>query len=169
MPLTVSGGYYASNTPHSLTFGTGLPQRLRGTNLTLSIKQSYFVIREDDPERGPWRVTIRRYSYSIGYTEDDPAEHKPQELIAYHWHPDDGAKVWRTHLHLGPASGTQKSGLYRTHVPTGRVAVEDVVRYAIDELGAAPLREDWQDILDESQRAYERYRSWGGSGPTNLS
>lgn len=160
--LTVSGGYYESDEPHSLTFGDGLPQKLPGTNIHLSVTHRYRVVQDDDLERGPWRVTIAQYSYAL--RRGGGTEAKPERMLTYQWHPRPGAHFNYPHAHLGPASGALQH-IQSTHIPTGRVALEDVVRYAISQLGARALREDWTDVLAATQGRFESYQSWSGSGP----
>lgn len=168
--LDVSGGYYASDKPHSLAFGGGLPQRLSGSNLYLSIVQLYRVVEDEDLERGLWRATITQYVYTLRRASTSWESDKPETLISYQWHPRPGARYNYPHLHLGAASGIGPAGesllSNKSHIPTGRIAVEDVIRFAISQLGVRPLREDWSEVLDETQGRHERYRSWGGSRPT---
>lgn len=72
-----------------------------------------------------------------------------------------GGQEQRPHLHVGAAMGPNAATILGGHVPTGRVAMEDVLRLLI-ELGVQPRRDDWQAVLDETQSAFERWRSWGG-------
>lgn len=167
--LDVSGGTYASARPHSLTFGDALPQKLKGANVYLAVTQLYRVIRDEDPDRGPWRVTIDQYVYTLRASRGRGRSEKPEVLLSYQWHPRPRAKYNYPHLHLGPASGIGSSAdaaarlTNKAHIPTGRVAIEDVIRFAITQLNVEPLREDWEQVLDEAQERHERYRSWGGA------
>lgn len=167
--LDVSGGTYARDRPHALTFGDGLPQKIKGANIYLAITQLYRVIQEEDPDRGPWRVTIDQYVYTLSAIRGRERSAKPETLMSYQWHPQPRAKFNYPHLHLGPASGIDSSAdaaarlTDKSHVPTGRVAVEDVIRFAITQLSVEPIRADWAQVLDEAQKRHERYRSWGGS------
>jgi hypothetical protein len=40
------------------------------------------------------------------------------------------------------------------------VALESLLRCAIAELGVEPLREDWREVLDASERHFEEWRTW---------
>jgi len=40
----------------------------------------------------------------------------------------------------------------RTHIPSGRVSLASVVRFAIEELGVRPLRPDWATVLAKEER-----------------
>jgi hypothetical protein len=48
--------------------------------------------------------------------------------------------------------------------PTGHVALEQVLRLAVAELGVKPLRTDWSEVLGGTQTAFEEWRSWPASG-----
>ena len=82
------------------------------------------------------------------YTIETEAE---QEIIAYHWHPNAPGEVTFPHVHLGYAVKVEDEAMAKAHLPTGRVALEDVLRLAIRELGVRPLRTDWQEVLDATQ------------------
>lgn len=158
----VSGGYYASDEPHSLTLGDGLPQKLPRTNLFITVTQRYHVVQDSTPDRGPWRVTTTEYFYTLWRARGGRGK-KPERLVSYQWHPKPGETYTYPHVHLGPASGVEPH-LQKTHVPTGRVALEDVIRYAISQLGARPLRADWMEVLEDTQRHFEDLQTWSGLG-----
>jgi hypothetical protein len=97
-----------------------------------------------------WTARTREYSYTLA-TED---QLDVAELIAYHWQPDVRSGVRIPHLHLGSAiSGTSwqlgTRTVNRIHFPTGIVTLTSIIRVAIEELGAEPLRTDWQTVLDD--------------------
>ncbi|HEV2786686.1 MAG TPA: hypothetical protein VGV67_09885 [Solirubrobacteraceae bacterium] len=153
--LQVAGGYAPSAQPHALVLGDGDFQPLRGeSKLSLSVGQQYRIVEADDA-RGPWKVQTVAYAYVL--QADD------QELIAFHWNPTGAGSVTRPHLHLGPAAGCAYPALARAHVPTGRIALEDVLRLAIEEFGVEPLRDDWSELLETTQSGYEEWRTWSGS------
>ena len=153
--LNVSGGYSPreDGEPHTLVLGDGSPDRL-GSNppLFLTVALHYHIV-EASGKRGPWKVSIAAYWYSL----DDE---QGQEILAFHWHPRGRSSVTSPHLHIGPGAGVQYPRLRGAHIPTGRVALEDVLRLAIRELGVEPLRRDWADVLDRTQRAFEQWRTW---------
>jgi hypothetical protein len=66
-------------------------------------------------------------------------------VCAYHWHPVGASHVTSPHLHLGGQIGD--IDLSKLHFPTGAVALPDVLRFAIADLGVEPLRADWRDLL----------------------
>ena len=87
--------------------------------------------------------------------------------MSYHWHPDGPGGATYPHLHLGLACGVppRPAGLIHpdVHIPTGRVALEDLLRLAIEQLEVKPLRDDWAEVLAASQRAFEESQSWAQS------
>ena len=77
-------------------------------------------------------------------------------LAAWHWHPmsnlSEDASPW-PHLHAYGARDTLT--LHKLHLPTGRVSLEAVVRFLIEDLDVAPRRTDWRAVL---RRHEERFR-----------
>lgn len=84
------------------------------------------------------------YLFAIG---DDSG----RELIAYHWHPQGPSRVTGPHLHVHADIQLGSAWLPKAHLPTGTVALQDVLRLAIEELGVEPLRDDWQAVLEASR------------------
>lgn len=110
----------------------------------------YEIVR--GPDQRSWRVHTLGYAYELL----DPADRR---IVAYHWHPQPYNRVKSPHLHV--PSHTAPVDLSRVHLPTPRVSLEAVLRFAIDELGVEPLREDWRAVLEASERAYLAGRTWG--------
>jgi hypothetical protein len=114
-----------------------------------------YDVRRAEGARGPWKVETRAYSYALCGVEG-------AELLAYHWHPEteeEGRRVREPHLHVRDPRAPRWP-LRKAHLPTGRVALEDVVVLAI-ELGAKPLRRDWRVVLVRTRAAFHRWRTWG--------
>lgn len=65
-------------------------------------------------------------------------------VIAFDWHPDGSSAVTTPHVYVG-SEGTRLSRKH--HIPTGPMPLTSVVRFLIAELGVAPVRDDWQDVL----------------------
>jgi hypothetical protein len=112
--------------------------------------QNFGYIR-DNRYRGEWKVRTDGYAYTLAIDED-----LNQELIAWHWHPTSRPD---THLHVGrrhPSLGE----LGKFHVPSGRVAFEEVVLFVIEDLGVCPARDDWRDVLNDSLSRFRTFRTW---------
>jgi hypothetical protein len=124
-----------------------------------------------------WRVTIRQYSFAIELVSSNE-----EEVIAWHWMPDGDEPAQaeeeipgteslseqeieairsqrlkrRAHAHIATE---QLAGYHlsrKHHIPTQRIALEDVLRFAFEELGVTPVRRDWQVRLTTTRRSGER-------------
>ena len=106
-------------------------------SLWLSVGQEYQVVRYGGP-LGPWKVSTKRYRYRV---DDDAGT----ELVSWHWHPASGYRHPHAHVMSGHLVGQ--------HLPTGRVSLEAVVRFLIEEMGATPRRDDWDRVLTAAEEA----------------
>ncbi len=153
--LQVAGGYQPSAEPHAMVLGDGDFEALRGDHeASLFVGQQYRLV-EADHARGPWKVETVAYSYVVTFGG--------QELLAFHWNPTGAGAVTRPHVHIGPAAGCSNDALSGAHLPTGRIALEDVLRVLVEKLGVQPLRADWSDVFDATQAGHEQWRTWSGS------
>ncbi len=140
-------------TPHELLLGTGDPvPLLPGGRVSLIVRMRYRII-EAEGTRGPWKVSTAAYEYTF-------ADADGQELLAYHWQPGGASHVDAPHLHLGAATGIVHRGLADAHMPTGRVALESIVRLAIEAFGVPALRGEWPRILAVGEALFNRWRTW---------
>jgi hypothetical protein len=126
---------------------------LRGVAIAIRVAQHYMLSQNRQAARAAerWSVSTRQYSYAL----EVPGE-AGTEILAFHWHPafveePQGAPVETPHVHIGSA---ELRGGYlhrRLHVPTERVALEDVLTFVIRELGVTPLRSDWQEVFQRTR------------------
>lgn len=127
--------------------------RRNGQALKLAVHHRFVVRQADDP-RGPWTTSTVEYIYEVSDERDDP-------IAAWHWHPasaQPGDAAHWPHLH---AYGTRDTlTLHRLHLPTGRVAIEAVVRFSIADLDVVPRRADWSAALDRHEATFRQQRSW---------
>ena len=149
--LNISGGYDQSR-EHLAVLGSGDAIKLNGSPFSLRVLQSYRVVEAAD-ERGPFKVQVTGYSYAL---HDAGSQ---QEILAYHWHPR--SEVTWPHLYLGPGARVGFAALAVTHLPTGRIAVEDFIQVTIEAFGAKPTRGDWLAVLEDSRERFRRWRTWG--------
>ena len=106
--------------------------------LGLSVLVAFGVERAAESPRSSWQARVSGYAYEFQGADGGM-------LLAFHWHPVGLSPVTTPHVHLGgPLGGIDLS---KAHVPTGPVALQDVLRFAITDLGVRPLREDWRDVL----------------------
>lgn len=131
----------------ALVLSNGAPADLRGSfPLLLDVSQHFRVVTIDAPRS--IRIEIISYIYTI-MTSDRI------ELVSYQWHPHGETGIDFPHVHIGPAMSRRDAVVrpgeaHKIHLPTGEVALADVLRLAITELGVEPRRDDWQAILSHS-------------------
>jgi hypothetical protein len=115
-----------------LALNQGLPVRLPGNErLHLVVLVGYTISEEPGLQRR-WTVTVSSYTYSI-FDSDQ------QELLAFHWHPDSRSSITHPHLHISAGARVGYAPLQKAHVPSGHVALQEVLRFAITDLGVEPL------------------------------
>jgi hypothetical protein len=131
------------------------PARLKGCDLALFFRQKIMIIR--DPQQPEyWKVTTLAYQYSFERWTDR------QEIVSFHWEGDGSHK--RPHIHIGWVSSGEGAFLGpKSHVPSGRVSIEDVVSYLIEELEAkptGPFKTKWKTVIDTTRTLFERVKTW---------
>lgn len=126
--------------------------RVRGPSLRGRIGQHYRIVRAEG-QRGPWKVTITAYHYTLEETSR-------REIVSFQWHPTAAAAPPYPHVHLGHAAEVGRAELQGAHIPTGRVALEQVLRFAIEAFKLRPRRNDWRDVLFGTRRRFEQWRTW---------
>lgn len=116
--------------------------------LTLTAYQS-IVPRDDGDHAGMFSVA--RYSYHVRTADGD-------KLLR--WDFDPGLPPSWPHVHLDAAT-TDVAGkaLSAHHLPTGRVLLEDVLRYLVHDCGVHPAR-DYETTLTVSELWFDTAR-WG--------
>jgi hypothetical protein len=106
---------------------------------------------ENRPALGSgWKVTTTKYLFSLRAGREDA-----DELFAWHWNSGDWPEP---HVHV-MAQHTELPGLDQLHIPTSRVFFEDVLLFAINELGAT-CREGAVPQLEESRRRTRKFAGW---------
>ena len=91
------------------------------------------------------KVVTAEYIYTLA--EDAELQ---REIMSWQWHPG-----WPDpHLHTRVNR--------KLHIPTGRVAFEQVLSFTLTDLGIEPAkpRDEAMAILDESLRRFRAFRSW---------
>lgn len=115
------------------------PAPLRGPEPFRLVLSQEFRVNVDGTAGVPPIVT-QSYRYTLLTTGET-------EVFAYHWHPVGHSPVTTPHLHV--TARRNATDLSKTHFPTGIVSLAEVIRCLIAEFGVAPLRPDWQAVLDE--------------------
>jgi hypothetical protein len=156
--ITVTpGGYGSTEREHVWAVNRVNGAVLPGCGLRLRGSMRYQIVPTAEGEDLPFRCTTRGYIYAIEHVGSG------QEIAAWHWHPNSAYTA--PHLHVGSSQLESDATLTgRAHLGSGRTSFEAVVRSAV-ELGAKPIREDWEHQLDLTRGVFEIYRSWGTTPP----
>jgi len=143
---------------------------LKDNNGKAQYKLSAFIVTEVVARDGGMgkRVKTREYIYQIASNADGKA------LYEFHWHPE---KIDRNtlepakrktgekepfpypHTHVR-ARDARFEDLNKRHIPSGRVAFEDVAGFLIGDCSVVPHRADWQKILTETRKEFDKTRNW---------
>lgn len=99
----------------------------------------------------PWKVSTKAYYYAIH-------DKNKKEILAYHWHPDVERSRY-PHIHLSQGSAVIQT-LADAHLPTRRICLEEVLRFLVEELKVKPRKDEWDDILRDTQKRHETFRTW---------
>ena len=141
---------------HSWTINKG--EGISLGQLRFKAQMTFRYRRDETLPDTPWRVRTTAYMYTI-------EKKNGREVLAWHWQPAaPGPK--EPHLHVGAgvlAPGEILSS--KDHVPTGRVAVEEVVRMLIRELDVKPGNESWAEQLAGTEQKFRAFSSWGTLSP----
>jgi hypothetical protein len=126
-----------------------------GSPLYFSATQTFHYADHPDYP-GERKVSTDEYAYTLGQDPDFRSE-----MFSWHWQPSPRGHP-DPHLHVGyRMDGEPRSTKW--HVPSGRVAFEQVLVFAINELGVETSgdRAEAMATLDDSLRRFRRYASWG--------
>jgi hypothetical protein len=131
-----------------------------GTDFRLSLTQN-FSVREDDRENyGPYRVHTTKYIYELFDGEE--------RVFGYHWHPDRTPDRQYPHFHLWAGATRLLSEqhdphipiLRDAHIPTGRIAIEDVLWLLIADFHVHSYVTHWKKRLRKNRKSFEDWKSW---------
>lgn len=149
--------------PYSIVLNNGDPVVLRSRfgDIAFDAGQRFRIVKDDDIRDGPFRAQTIEYWYALGL-DNGPS------LLTFHWTPEaeSGAQRRYPHLHVGSGliSGAGTGDLRsfsKLHVPTDRVSVESVIRFAIEELQVPPRRQSWDRTLETGHFSFSSYRRKG--------
>ena len=136
----------------------GLPK------LSLSLSMGYRIVKASaiaDPGRSPPQPTCTLHR--------DADRGSPQGSSA-----TTGIPTWRaTHARHTSTSRSRRGcslASLCSHLPAGRVSLEEVLRLAVKHLGVEPRRDDWDDVPETTtQGIYEAWRTWPRTAPARPS
>ena len=138
--------------PYTATFQSDFAILDRSGDLPpirLDLNHSDRVVQPN--ERGLWRVSTAGWIYDLADSRDEP-------IASFHWHPEGSGRVTRPHVHVYGHHGVAE--LHKLHLPTGRVSMEAVIRFLIEDLDVVPRRPDWDRILERHEEGFRRVRTW---------
>jgi hypothetical protein len=128
----------------------GLRSGLLGDVIYLKLRQQFHVVRDENaPRSRQLRVSTAAYFYQL----DDSSG---REMASWHWHPGTGLAY--PHVHV--AGGVLPK---QSHLPTGRVSMESVLRLLLTDLQVPPTRShahDYEKILAKVEGDFIGHRSW---------
>jgi hypothetical protein len=150
VPGRVSVDSYDEDVEGVLTFNRADDVRLPGeSHIHLSVLMRYRIIQLESPpdSRKPWKVTTTHWAYEL-------KDRDLSWIVQYHWHPSLTPDIAFPHMH-------HAKDTVRCHLPTGRVLLEDVLRFAV-ELGAEPVDHDkWADVSRKNVENFAKSATWG--------
>jgi hypothetical protein len=139
--VLVQDGYSERDDPHTAVLNRGRPVRLQGASpLSIVVVQLYRAFHRPDDPNGAWNVRTVGYYYRLLDADE-------QGILLYHWHPNERSPIDYPHLHIGVASGVSRDDLRGAHLPTGDVAIADLIRLLIRDFRVTPHRADWAAVL----------------------
>lgn len=140
--------------PHTLRLSENPLRLARATGDPIYLGASHrFEFERSGRFPGEWRVHSLQYIYTLGY-----GNRLDDAFVAWHWHPD---KRTECHMHVY-AEHEDAGSLGHMHLPTRRVSFEEVLRFAIADLGVR-ASDNWERVLADSQSLFDEYGSWHGS------
>jgi hypothetical protein len=122
---------------------------LNGTKLRLFFSQRY-ESGQDSKRDQLWRVRTRGYIYTVNECKNDSF----REIFSYQWHPD--SKVVVPHVHFKEGEPM----ISKAHLPTGRISVESLVEFLIEDLGVKPASKNWKTTITHNRDQFERQGEW---------
>jgi hypothetical protein len=155
-----------------------------GSSMLLTFRQSGKPIRARVKTKfGPMRLNVghvcqgvvgansqvRLVTVEYRYTLSRGDEEEPVLRWEYvkDW-PDSAKSRWCRHHLQGDIAlhfGTDQVSLNNLHLPTGYVAIEEVIHFCIVDLGVKPLSPKWHATLNQSYKLFETAFASGTVAP----
>lgn len=149
-----------ADTTYAVTLNDMNSVLLKGPNTLYLVAGQNILISEKTSARSRDRYQVQTLSYTYGFTIK--TECGEQELLTFHWNHDQAPShsIAPGHLHVGRgllANSTviRPGDFQNAHIPTGFITFAAVVRFAITELGVAPLTKDWNLVLAAAEASGE--------------
>ena len=126
-----------------------------------------FLLVSAENDRGPYKATTIAYSYRF----HADIERARSEIIVFQWNRDVKPPLRKyPHLHIGSiitrGSPFRQDDFNGLHIPTGRLSLEAVLLFAIQELGVEPADDrsirDVVDMLRDGDRVFREWSTQAG-------
>ena len=141
--MVSSGLHLPPEQPRAVVLSDGDAVALRGNAaLMLSVAEHFSPVQQTDG----WTTVRTAYFVEVG-------QQGGGELLAFHWHPVGASRVRTPHLHVGAEVRIGSRWLPKVHVPTGAIALQDVLTLCVEELEVEPIRDDWLVVLERSRES----------------
>jgi hypothetical protein len=131
------------------------PLELDGTNLRLFVAQTIEVVPADFED--DLRCQTESYTYRLQTSED-----RRSSLVRWEYHrepPRSDYPYTPAHVHLDARFVDHDRATDELHIPTARVALEQVVWHLIAEWGVEPRTAEWMAILRDSIKGFHERRT----------
>jgi hypothetical protein len=138
----------ADEDPRPDTAGSMLRIKRGKEVLFLQAYQWFQIIDADN-----FRISTHRYYYVVWSSKAD------ERIIDWHYHQRKNGS-FEAHLHVRDDAKTTGFSLVDRHIPTGRVPLEDVIRFVIQELKIEARDTDWKAVLEETEAVFRANRTW---------
>jgi hypothetical protein len=113
------------------------------------------------PEGRGYALHTIQYAYRVQRTHliQDEAEVR-FEYVSREVEPDASYSRHHVQFHRDARSASPDFSLSKLHIPTGRVTIENVIRFLITDLGVPPLIETWDEELRKSEAQFREWTRW---------
>lgn len=149
MPMPTEAGIHAAFTvPEVVPLRTSIRE-------SIYLRASQRFTYMDHPDRkGERKVSTLEYAYTLA---EDQGLHR--QFCSWEWQPAGGSASSQPHVHVRRGC-PEARGLGKLHIPTGRVAFEQVLEYAMSDHDVVPISADALDGMRESLRRFSTHKSW---------
>lgn len=122
-------------------------QRGRET-LFLDVSQTIQIFDADN-----FRISTLKYIYVLWSASPN------ERIVDWHYHRRQN-NSFEAHLHIRDDAKVTNHCLIDRHIPTGRVSLEDIVRFAVEEVSISPRNENWRIVLEQTESLFRANKTW---------
>jgi hypothetical protein len=110
-------------------------------------------VRESRRDGNLWLTTLAA-TYQWQALEDDGSW-----LVRWEYEREPSGSYPRSHVHVNATPASYEEGrkdFHKLHLPTGRIAIENIVSFLIREQELPPVSDRWDEVLDEAEGIFAR-------------